>query len=146
MCHEQLRPHLRPGMAGRKLRLAAWGRLTSAALVAAALDPQIAEIYLSGALLSYRDVVETEEFLTPLADMVPGLLRHTDLPEVTRTVAPRQVVLAGGQSGKNGVESCGHVFDFQSQHRPYSIGEIDVPADHGFVVRVEVLKWGIGGV
>ncbi|MEO8127000.1 MAG: alpha/beta fold hydrolase [Bryobacteraceae bacterium] len=89
-----------PGMAGRKLRLAAWGGLTSAALFAAALDPQIAEIYLSGALLSYRDVVETEEFRTTLADMVPGLLRHTDLPEVARAVSPRQVVLAGLATAK----------------------------------------------
>ena len=46
-------------------------------------------------LHSYRDVVETEEFRTPLADFVPRLLRHTDLPEVARAIAPRKVVLAG---------------------------------------------------
>lgn len=93
-----LRAH--PGFSGRKLRLAAWGRLSIAGLFAAALDPQIDEVYLSGMLSSYRDIVETEEFRTPLADLVPRLLRHTDLPEIARSLAPRKVVLAGSVNAK----------------------------------------------
>jgi dienelactone hydrolase len=93
-----LRAH--PGLSGRKLRLAAWGRLSLSALFAAALDPRIDDVYLSGTLLSYRDVIETEEFRTPLADFVPGLLLHTDVPDVARSIAPRKVVLAGSVNAK----------------------------------------------
>ncbi len=89
-----------PGMSGRKLRLAARGRLAVAALFAAALDPEIDEVYLSEMLISYRSIVETEEFRTPLADFVPSLLRHIDLPEVARSIAPRKVVLAGSIDAK----------------------------------------------
>ena len=89
-----------PGMSRRKLRLAASGRLSIAALFAAALDPKIAEVYLSGTLLSYRHIVDTEEFTTPLAEFVPRLLRHTDLPDVVRSIAPRRVVLAGSVDAK----------------------------------------------
>lgn len=88
-----LRAH--PGLGGRKVRMAAWGRMSIAALFAAALDVQIAETYLSGLLVSYRDIVEAEEYRTPFADFVPGVLRHTDLPEVARAAAARPLVLAG---------------------------------------------------
>ncbi len=98
-----------PGMSGRKLRLAASGRLSIAALFAAALDPEIAEVYASGTLLSYRSIVDTEEFTTPLADFVPGLLRHTDLPDVVRSIAPRKVVLAGSVDAKGAAASATEV-------------------------------------
>ena len=98
-----------PGLSGRKLRLAASGRLSIAALFAAALDPEIAEVYLSGTLLSYRSIVDTEEFNTPLAEFIPGLLRHTDLPDVVRSIAPRKVVLAGSVDAKGTAASSAEV-------------------------------------
>jgi dienelactone hydrolase len=88
-----LRPH--PACAGRRLRLAANARLSLPALFAAALDPEIHELYLAGAPLSYRNIVETEEYGSPFVNFVPGILKHTDLAEVARSIAPRRVVLAG---------------------------------------------------
>ena len=71
-------------------------------LFAAALDPEIKELYLSGGLLSFQDVVDSEQHNQAFANFVPGLLNHTDLPEVAASVAPREIVLAGtvNASGK----------------------------------------------
>jgi dienelactone hydrolase len=88
-----LRAH--PGLRGLKLRVAASGRLTVPALFAAALDPGISELYLAGGLVSYRSIVETEDYTAPFANFLPGILLHTDLPEIAAAVAPRRVCLAG---------------------------------------------------
>jgi dienelactone hydrolase len=84
-----------PTLASRKLRVAATGQLTLAALFAAALDPKIDEIYLAAPLVSYRDIVETENYSFPFAGFLPGVLLHTDLPDVAASLAPRRVSLAG---------------------------------------------------
>lgn len=83
-----------PALAGRKIRLAAQGKLTAPAIFAAALAPRIDSLYLEGGLLSYRSIVDTENYSYPLANFATGLLRHTDLPEVIAGLAPRAVTLA----------------------------------------------------
>jgi hypothetical protein len=88
-----LRVH--PATAGRRLRLAASGRLTIPALFAAALDPRIDELYLSGPLVSYRGILEVEEYNAAFANFVWPILRFTDLAEIAASLAPRPVVLAG---------------------------------------------------
>lgn len=88
-----LRAH--PALAGRRLRLAAFGRLTVPAIFAAALDSRIQELYLAGGLVSFRSIVDTEEPSHSFANFVPNLLRHTDLPELVAALAPRPVYLAG---------------------------------------------------
>jgi dienelactone hydrolase len=80
--------------------VAAAGRLTLPALFATALDPKIAQLYLSGGLVSYRSIVETEEYSVPFAGFVPNILLHTDLPEVAASLAPRRVCLAGAIDAK----------------------------------------------
>jgi hypothetical protein len=80
---------------GRKLRLAANGSMTVPALFAAALDPRIDELYLAGHLISYRDVVEADDYRAAFANFVPRILLHTDLPEIAQSIAPRRIVLAG---------------------------------------------------
>jgi cephalosporin-C deacetylase-like acetyl esterase len=84
----------------RKLRVAAAGQLAVPALFAGALDHAIDELYLAAPLVSYRDVVETEDYRFPFACCLPGVLLHTDLPEVAASLAPRRVSLAGTVSGK----------------------------------------------
>jgi hypothetical protein len=59
---------------------------------AAALDSNFAALYLSGGLLSYRNIVETENYTHPFANFVPGILHHTDLTELP---GPKRVVLGG---------------------------------------------------
>ncbi len=88
-----LRVH--PTLRGLRLKVAASKRLTAAALFAAAMDPAIAELYLAGGLLSFRNVVETERYSAPFGSFVFGILQHTDLPEVAAALAPRRVCLAG---------------------------------------------------
>ena len=55
---------------------------------------EIDELYLAGALVSYRNIVDTEEFSTPFADFAPRILLYTDLPEVAASLATRRVCLA----------------------------------------------------
>jgi hypothetical protein len=84
-----------PGTVGRSIFVAASGKLTVPTIFAAALEPLIAGLYLHGGLVSFQNVVETEVYTHPFANFVPDLLKHTDLPELIATLAPRQVTLAG---------------------------------------------------
>jgi len=82
-------------LTGRKIRLAAQGKMTAPAVFATALAPRIDALYLSGGLVSFRNIVESENYSHSFANFVPGLLLHTDLPEVIAGLAPRPVTLAG---------------------------------------------------
>ena len=110
-----LRVH--PALRGLPLRLAASGRLTAPALFAAALDPAIADIYLAGSLLSYRSIVETEAYQAPFANFVPGILLHTDLPEIAASLAPRRICLAGA------VNAAGDTLDVAAVRAVYGAHE-----------------------
>ena len=72
------------------------GTFTSTArraqFVAAAIDHKFTALYAAGGLLSFRNVVDTEYYTHPLANFVPGILRHTDLTELS---GPPRTVLAG---------------------------------------------------
>ena len=107
-------------VARKKLVLAASSRLTLPALFAAALEPRISQLYLSGGLVSYRSIVETEEFSTPFAGFVPDVLLHTDLPEIAASIAPRRVCLAGT------VDAAGDRMDPGSVRAIYAGSHIDV--------------------
>jgi len=78
---------------GDRVTVAARGRLTVPALCAAAMDKRISSLYLAGHLLSWRNIVETEDYTHPLSNFVPDVLRHTDLPQLAASV-PR-LMLAG---------------------------------------------------
>jgi cephalosporin-C deacetylase-like acetyl esterase len=84
-----------PALADRKIRIAAQGKLTVPAIFAAGFSPRVDSLYLEGGLVSYRSLVDTEDYSYSFANFAPGLLRHTDLPEVIASLAPRAVTLAG---------------------------------------------------
>jgi hypothetical protein len=86
-------------VAGRRLILAAQGKMTVPAEFAAALDPKIDSLYLSGGLVSYRSILDTEQYAHPFANFLPGVLKHIDLPEVVASLAPRRVIMAGVVDG-----------------------------------------------
>jgi dienelactone hydrolase len=88
-----------PDTAGRTLKMAAHGKLTVPALFAAALEGRVRELYLSGGLVSFESLVESDTYNHPFADFVPGILNHTDLPEVAGSMGPRRIVLAGPVDG-----------------------------------------------
>jgi len=78
-----------------RIAIAASGRLTIPALFAAALSTDIGNVYLSGGLVSFRGVVESEHYKQPLAGLIPDVLAHADLPQLAGSIAPRTVHLAG---------------------------------------------------
>ena len=82
-----------------RIILAARGILTVPAQFAAALEPAIDSLYLADGLISFRSIVETEIYKYPFGNFVPNLLAHTDLPELTASLAPRRVTLAGAIDG-----------------------------------------------
>lgn len=65
----------------------------AAALVAAVLEPRIARVALEGSVLSCMDIVRAplHENMTEL--VVPGVLRHFDLPDLAAAIAPRPLWL-----------------------------------------------------
>ena len=89
----------RPEFAHRRVILAARGVLTVPAQFAAALEPALDSLYLADGLISFRSIVETEVYKYPFGNFVPNLLAHTDLPELTASLAPRRVTLAGAIDG-----------------------------------------------
>jgi dienelactone hydrolase len=88
-----LRSH--PNLTGRKLIVAALNTMTVPALVAAALDSNIDQLYLAGGLVSFQSIIETEDYSYPFGNFVPNLLKHVDLPDIAASIAPRRIVLAG---------------------------------------------------
>ena len=90
---------VRPEFVRRPVILAARGVLTVPAQFAAALEPAIGSLYLAEGLISFRSIVETEVYRYPFGNFVPNLLAHTDLPELTISLAPRRVTLAGALDG-----------------------------------------------
>jgi hypothetical protein len=73
---------------------AARNRLTVPALCAAALEPAITGLYLAGHLSSWRSLLESEDYTEPFVNFIPGVLGHTDLPQIAKSIAPRRVVTA----------------------------------------------------
>jgi dienelactone hydrolase len=86
---------------GRKIAVAAFGKMTVPALFAAALAPDIDRVYLAGGLSSYESVVQAEDYSHPFANFVPNILAYTDLPEIVAGLAPRKVVIAGSVDARN---------------------------------------------
>jgi dienelactone hydrolase len=84
---------------GGDITLAALGRMTVPALIAASLEPKIQRLYLANGLVSFRSVIEMEDYNAAFANFVRGFLNHTDLPEIARAVTARKTILAGTVDG-----------------------------------------------
>jgi hypothetical protein len=82
-----------PGV--KQTLLATGGHLTVPALCAGLLNPDIGRLLLSGHLISWSDIVETEMYTAPFANFVPDVLAATDLPEIAAAMSPREIILAG---------------------------------------------------
>ena len=109
-----------PATARRPLVIAARGHLTVPALFAAALDARIERLYLAGGLVSFRNLVETENYDYPFGNFVPNLLKHTDLPDVAAAIGPRQVTVAGA------VDAAGKTVQADAVREIYRAGNVRV--------------------
>jgi len=75
-----------------ELTLAARERMTVPALCAATLVTSVRKVYLVRHIPSWRSVAENDN-ACPLANIVPRALAVADLPQIARSLAPRQVIL-----------------------------------------------------
>jgi cephalosporin-C deacetylase-like acetyl esterase len=112
------------GVAGRPLIVAAQGKMTVPAQLAAALDSNYSVLYLTRGLLSFRNIVETEYYDHPFANFLPGILRHTDLPELT---GPKRMLLAGM------VNAAGQALPAEAVRSAYSnAAHVEIVAEAGW--------------
>jgi hypothetical protein len=88
-----------PELKAMELVVAARGPLTVPALCLAALDDSLKNLYLAEGLVSFRSIVETLDYRHPFANFIPGLLHHTDLPQLTASLKGRRLTLAGTVDG-----------------------------------------------
>lgn len=89
----------RAGWGNRKVVIAALGFTTVPALFAAAIDRGLSGLYLAGGLVSFENLCSVEDYTHPFGNFVPRLLHHTDLPAITKSVAPTIVTVAGAVDG-----------------------------------------------
>jgi dienelactone hydrolase len=114
---------------GRRIVLAARGRLTVPALFAAWLEPAVAVVYLAEGLVSFRAIVESESYNQAFANFVPWLLEHADLPQLAAALAPRRVILAGT------VDAMGRPLKAEEVRRHYPGRHIEVRESAGWDVE-----------
>jgi hypothetical protein len=81
----------RPEAANRAPALYAKGALGPAAHFAAALHPAIAELVLERSIVSYFHLAAAPLHEGLNTVVVPGVLRHVDLPDVVKLLAPRSI-------------------------------------------------------
>ncbi|MDX1980653.1 MAG: acetylxylan esterase [Bryobacteraceae bacterium] len=91
-----------PRARGRRIVLAASGSLTAPALMAAALSTDADAVYLHRGLVSYRTVLDKEEYTHTLANFIPGILNRFDLPAIAKFAAPRKIVLSSPVDASGG--------------------------------------------
>jgi len=113
-----LRKH--PALGSRRVVVAARGKITVPAMFAASMDEDIGDLYLAGGLVSFRGIVDAESYSHSFANFVPGLLLHTDLPDVVASLAPRHVTLAGT------VDAQGDAMDSAAVRGIYSGGHVAI--------------------
>lgn len=79
--------------AGQAVHLYGRGPAGPVALHAAALDGRFAALDLDGSLGSWEALVAARFQRQQLTTVVPGALRHYDLPDLVKAIAPRPVVI-----------------------------------------------------
>ena len=115
--------HNEPALRNTPLVLAARGRLTVPALFAFATFSQIDSLYLAGGLVSYRDILNTENYRQPLSNFAWNLFRLADLPELAVQAAPRHIHLAGAVGAAN------NRLDANEVRNLYSGPNVEISAD-----------------
>lgn len=72
-----------------QVELAASGWGTLSATFAALLSDQVKHVYLQNALSSFHSLATDEMYSMPLANLLPGVLEHFDLPDCYAQLGPR---------------------------------------------------------
>ena len=69
------------------------GRASVPLLYAAAFDERIRSLELQGMLASYQSIVDSKLHRHAFEQILPGVIRHFDLPDLVASIAPRTVSL-----------------------------------------------------
>ena len=91
----------RPDVDPRRIVLVGRGGGGIVALHAAAVDGGVAGVAVYEALASYRSVVDAPEHAHSVADFLPGVLLHYDLPDLAAALAPRPLLVAAPRDATN---------------------------------------------
>lgn len=75
------------------IHLCGFDRGSLAALHAAALDPNVELVETNQAVVSWTDVASTPLTNGQFGDVVPGVLKSYDLPDLARLIAPRGLIV-----------------------------------------------------
>ena len=86
----------------QKISASGKGLAALPALYAAALDTRIRKVALEEMLVSYQSMVDRRIHHEMLENVVPGAPRYFDLPDLVRSIAPREVRI------KKPVDPLGH--------------------------------------
>jgi len=76
----------RPALAEAPIILTGSGLGGLTALHVAAIDGQVAGVIVWDSLVSFRSILETEQYSWPADTFIPGILVHYDIPELVRAV------------------------------------------------------------
>ena len=83
----------RPDVEHSSITVYGKGVLGVVVLHAAALDRRITRVVVEGMPESYRDIVDEPLHRSAAEIVVPGVLRHYDIPDLIRAIAPRPVTV-----------------------------------------------------
>jgi hypothetical protein len=114
---------------GTRTLLAATGQLTVPALCTGLLNSNITRLWLSGHLVSWRNIAETEMYTHPFANFVPGVLSRTDLPQIASAIKPREIILAGP------VDAAGQPVAIEQARRIYPSNNVAVRATEDWTIQ-----------
>lgn len=78
---------------GAEFHMVGVGEAAPVALHVAALDPRVKRVTLESGIVSWENVVRTPISYGQLANVVPGVLKVYDLPELAATLAPRTLTI-----------------------------------------------------
>ena len=75
----------------RPVAIAASGKMTTPAIVAAALEEKCSALYLTGGLQSFASLLEEEEPAEAFANWIPDSVPGQDLAGLVKQISPRPV-------------------------------------------------------
>ncbi|MDD4869934.1 MAG: prolyl oligopeptidase family serine peptidase [Kiritimatiellae bacterium] len=75
----------------KEIHLVAKGRGALAATFAALLNDSVVQVTLKNALVSYSAIAESEDYKWPLSTLLPGVLKHFDLPDCYRELESKKL-------------------------------------------------------
>lgn len=85
----------RPDVEASSIQAIAIGRASVPVLYAATFDPRIQSVELEGMLSSYQSIIDTRLHRQVFEQVVPGAIRHYDLDDLVKAIAPRRVAVRG---------------------------------------------------